>query len=92
MAVTVITQEELDSFKVDLLYAIELLLENKGSISSKRWLKTPEIIEKLGISQSKLQKLRNEGTFPYTKVSGMVFYDYEGILKVFEKNKMKSIL
>jgi hypothetical protein len=91
MAVSIITQEDLENFKIDLLKEIKFLLGEKGGVGSKKWLKTGELVEKLGISQSKIQKLRLEGIFPYSRVGGLIFYDYEAIMKVFEKNKIKNV-
>jgi hypothetical protein len=41
----------------------------------------------LGISPGTLQNLRVNGTLPYAKVGGVIYYAYEDILKVMEENK-----
>jgi hypothetical protein len=45
----------------------------------------------LGISPGTLQNLRVNGTLPYTKVGGVVYYAYEDILKVIERNQKNKL-
>jgi hypothetical protein len=45
----------------------------------------------LGISPGTLQTLRINGTIPYTKVGGIIFYDKKDIQKIMEDN-MKNKL
>ena len=68
----------------------EQLLQNQSGHVSKKWLKSPEVKELLGISSGTLQNLRINGTLPYTKVGGVLYYDYEEIMTVMEKNKIHN--
>lgn len=88
MAATIITTEDLREFKMELLDDIKKLLNNQSSPIVKKWLKSPEVRELLGISPGTLQNLRINGTLPYTKVGGVLYYDYQEIMKVLEKNKV----
>lgn len=90
MAATIITTEDLREFKMELLDGIKELLNNQTGHISKRWLKSPEVRELLGISPGTLQNLRINGTLPYTKVGGVLYYDYEEILKVMEENRIHN--
>ncbi|MBO0356192.1 MULTISPECIES: helix-turn-helix domain-containing protein [Flagellimonas] len=90
MAETIITTEDLQEFKLELLDNIKELLGNHSGHSYKRWLKSPEVKELLGISSGTLQNLRINGTLPYTKVGGVLYYDYEEIISVMEKNKIHN--
>ncbi|TGV03352.1 helix-turn-helix domain-containing protein [Flavivirga rizhaonensis] len=90
MAATIITTEDLREFKMELLDDIKELLNNQSGHISKRWLKSPEIRKLLGISPGTLQNLRINGTLPYTKVGGVLYYDYEEIMKVMEENKIHN--
>lgn len=90
MAATIITTEDLWEFKMELLDGIKELLNNQTGHASKRWLKSPEVKELLGISSGTLQNLRINGTLPYTKVGGVLYYDYEEILNVMEQNKIHN--
>ena len=90
MAATIITTEDLREFKMELLDGIKELLNNQTGHTSKRWLKSPEVRELLGISPGTLQNLRINGTLPYTKVGGVLYYDYKEILNVMEQNKIHN--
>jgi len=90
MAATIITMEDLREFKMELLDGIKELLNNQTGNTSKRWLKSPEVRELLGISPGTLQNLRINGTLPYTKVGGIVYYDQEEIMEVMEKNRIHN--
>jgi len=82
--------EDLREFKMELLDGIKELLNNQTGHTSKRWLKSPEVRELLGISPGTLQNLRINGTLPYTKVGGIVYYDQEEIMEVMEKNRIHN--
>ncbi|MFD0991136.1 helix-turn-helix domain-containing protein [Mariniflexile jejuense] len=88
MAATIITTEDLQEFKMELLDDIKKLLNNQSGQVAKKWLKSPEVRDLLGISPGTLQNLRINGTLPYTKIGGVLYYDYQEIVKVFEKNKI----
>jgi len=90
MAATIITTEDLREFKMELLDEIKQLLNNQSGHTFKKWLKSPEVKELLGISSGTLQNLRINGTLPYTKVGGVLYYDYEEIMNVMEKNKIHN--
>jgi hypothetical protein len=87
-----LTTEDLREFKTELLDEIaKLLLEIKGE-PSKKWLKSPEVRELLGISPGTLQNLRVNGTLPYMKVGGVIFYDFDDIRKMLEENRSQNNL
>ena len=88
MAATIITTEELREFKMELLDEIKEILQQSSGIAIKRWLKSPEVRELLGISPGTLQNLRINGTLAYTKVGGTLYYDYQEIMNVMEMNRM----
>ena len=90
MAATIITTEDLREFKMELLDDIKELLNTQSGHITKRWLKSPEVRELLSISHGTLQNLRINGTLPYTKVGGVLYYDYEEIMSVMEKNKIHN--
>ena len=90
MPATIITTEDLREFKMELLDDIKELLNNQSGSITKRWLKSPKVRELLSISHGTLQNLRINGTLPYTKVGGVLYYDYEEIMSVMEKNKIHN--
>lgn len=97
MATEIITMDDLENFKSSLLEDIkEVLLENQKITSSEKreenvWLKSYQIQRMLGISPGTLQNLRINGTLPYTKVGGVIFYDRRELIKVMEMNKRNSL-
>lgn len=90
MGATIITSEDLMEFKLELLEDIKQLLQNQSGHSSKKWLKSPEVRELLGVSPGTLQNLRINSTLPYTKIGGVLYYDYQEIIQVLEKNKIHN--
>ena len=88
MAATIITTEDLYEFKMELLEEIKQLFHQQSGNVTKKWLKSPEVRELLGISPGTLQNLRINGTLPYTKVGGVLYYDYQEIMQVLEKNRV----
>jgi hypothetical protein len=85
MAVNILTNEDLQHFK------LELFAELKGMFTTtkeqpKRWLKSEEVKKILKVSPGTLQTLRINGTLQYTKIGGIIYYDFEHIQKTMEKN------
>lgn len=76
--------------KRDLLNFGNLLLsEIKNSTTTettnKKWLKSAEVRELLKISPGTLQNLRINGTLKYKRIGGIIYYNYEDIIKMLEK-------
>lgn len=92
MSATIITTEDLLEFKMELLDDIKELLKNQSGQVTKKWLKSPEVRELLSVSPGTLQNLRINGTLPYTKVGGIIYYDYQEIVQVMENNKIHNKL
>ncbi|NDV17670.1 helix-turn-helix domain-containing protein [Muricauda sp. TY007] len=90
MGATIITSEDLMEFKVELLEDIKELLQNHNDTTAKKWLKSNEVRELLGISPGTLQNLRINGTLPYTKIGGVLYYDQREIMEVLERNKVNK--
>lgn len=90
MAATIITKEDLHEFKLELLDDIKRLLNANSSHKTKKWLKSLEVRELLGISPGTLQNLRINGTLPYTRIGGVLYYDYEEILKILDANRIDN--
>jgi hypothetical protein len=90
MAANIITTEDLMDFKLELLSSIKEMLSSQSGVQIKKWLRSQEVRELLSISPGTLQNLRINGTLPYTKVGGVIYYDYEEIIKVLEQNKIHN--
>jgi len=90
MAATIITTEDFQEFKMELLDEIKQLLQNQSGQNPKKWLKSPEVRELLGISPGTLQNLRINGTLPYSKIGGVLYYDYQEIAQILEQNRIHN--
>ena len=64
------------------------LVKNLDTARGKKYLKSPEVREMLQISPGTLQNLRINGTLPYTKVGGVIYYAYEDIIKMLHQNRV----
>ncbi|WP_421803946.1 helix-turn-helix domain-containing protein [Flagellimonas sp.] len=90
MGATILTTEDLMEFKLELLEDIKELLQNQSGQQGKKWLKSNEVRELLGISPGTLQNLRINGTLPYTKIGGVLYYEYHEIMELLERNKVQN--
>ncbi|MDB5122350.1 MAG: helix-turn-helix protein [Mucilaginibacter sp.] len=81
MAAEIITKEDLQEFGNNLLNQIKGLL-GQSFEEPKKWLKTYQVKNLLKISDNTLQTLRDNGTIPFTKLGGILYYSYEDIKKV----------
>ncbi|SFB96387.1 Helix-turn-helix domain-containing protein [Flagellimonas taeanensis] len=90
MGATIITTEDLREFKMELLEDFKELLQKENGQVNKKWLKSNEVRELLGISPGTLQNLRINGTLPYTKIGGVLYYEYQEIMEVLERNKIHN--
>ena len=78
MSAEVITREDLQAFRIDLLNDIKALL-GKSTVQPKEWLKSAEVRMMLKISAGTLQTLRVKGKLHYSKVGGTYYYRYREI-------------
>lgn len=86
MSTTIATLEDLQSFKEEIIQEIQKMKTSSATANSKkRWIRNTELQELLGISSSSIQNLRNNGTLPFTKLSGTIYYDVEQIDKLLSK-------
>lgn len=83
----IITTDDLREFKTELLTEFRKMLKEHHGQPSKKWLKSYEVKKMLGISPGTLQNMRINGTIPFTKMGGILFYDSEDIRKILEDNK-----
>ena len=88
MPANIITTDDLRDFKLELLDDIKKLLSKQAQGKLKKYIKASELLEMLQISPGTLQNLRVNGTLPYTKVGGIIFYDSEEIQKVMDNNRV----
>lgn len=91
MSTSIITTDDLREFKMELLEEIKDLLTQKSGATMKKWLKSTDVMEALKISPGTLQNLRVNGTIPYTKIGGLIYYDASEIERVMEENRVRNL-
>lgn len=90
MPTSIITTDDLREFKMELLEDIKnLLSQQQAPISSKKYLKSAAVMDLLQVSPGTLQNLRVNGTLPYTKIGGIIYYDAAEIQKVMDDNRVQ---
>ena len=89
MAAEIITREDLQEFGERLLYQMKALLGGGSTEEQKKFLKSYQVKNLLKISDNTLQNLRQNGTIPFTKIGGILYYNYEDIMKVL-RGEVKS--
>ncbi|MCM4158459.1 helix-turn-helix domain-containing protein [Antarcticibacterium flavum] len=90
MPTTIITTDDLREFKMELLEEIKSILAKQTSGTLKRYLKSSDVMDLLQVSPGTLQNLRINGTLPYTKIGGIIYYDAEEIQKVMTANRVQN--
>ena len=93
MNIEILTKQDLQEFKTELLAEIAKLMKVKiATPNGKEWIKSYEVRKLLGISPGKLQNMRINGTIAYTQIGGLMFYKHEDIIKMMEANKKQKPL
>jgi excisionase family DNA binding protein len=88
MAVNILTFEDLQKFKMELLAELKGLINNSTPSTQKKWLKSYEVRQMLGISRGTLQNLNTNGSLPATRIGGLLFFNYDDIQKLMQGKKM----
>ena len=82
-----VTAEDLENFKADMLEAIRKMIKSDQGLPAKKWLKSSEVRKMLDISPGKLHMLRASRKLAFMRLGGVIYYDREDIIKMFENNK-----
>lgn len=83
VTLSLLTKEDLQDFKKELLQEITNLFENKNAVQ-KQWLRTSEVKKLLNVSSGTLQNHRINGTLTYKKLGGSLYYSYDEIQKLMQ--------
>lgn len=89
MPTQIITTDDLREFKLEFMDHLNQLFSSQAKIlpEQKRFLKSAEVMSLLDMSPSTLQNLRITRALTYSKIGGTIYYDWEDIVKLMEKNK-----
>ena len=87
MTANIVTIEDLENFRQSLLADLQKILSQKQGPPTNKWLKSHQVRRLLTLSPGTLQNLRVNGTLPFTKIGGVIFYDYDDIQRMMEEYK-----
>ncbi|MBZ9632215.1 helix-turn-helix domain-containing protein [Salegentibacter sp. LM13S] len=90
MPVTVLTTEDLMEFKLELFEELKQLLSDHLKGNLRRYMRSTEVMKFLHISAGTLQNMRINGTLPYTKIGGTIYYDTEDLQRVMQKYRVDN--
>ena len=83
MSAEIITKEDLQLFKEDLLKEIKLLIQKPENLNIE-WLRTRQVRQMLSISPNTLQGLRISGKLRSTKVGSIHYYRATEVRRLLE--------
>lgn len=85
MAIEVVTKEDLQEFRIELLNDVEKIFKKIVRPDPvKPWLRSKEVRKILNVSAGTLQNLRISGKVRSTKVGNLHYYKREDIERLFE--------
>jgi hypothetical protein len=85
MNIDIVTKQDLEDFKRDLLNELQKMLSPQ--LKQTKWLKSAQVREILGCSASTLQTMRINGIIRYSKVLGTMYYPYDSVMQILEGPK-----
>lgn len=86
MATEIITKEDLQTFKEELLQEIKQII-GKNEKPDHEWLRSSQVMKMLNISPNTLQALRVSGKLNFTKVGSIFFYRLDQLRKLLDGDK-----
>ncbi|SNY99529.1 helix-turn-helix domain-containing protein [Flagellimonas pacifica] len=89
MGASVVTTEDLMDFRKKLLEEFKDLMMEHTHPVPKTWLRSADVMDRLGISHGTLQKLRSKKVIPSYKIEGILFYDAIEIDAILMSNKVQ---
>lgn len=85
MKLDILTKDDLDLFRKQLLADIEELISKSAQTNEKPWLRSSEVKELLGISSGTLMNLRVKGILKASKIEGLYLYSLADIKKMLDE-------
>jgi hypothetical protein len=87
MALELLTTGDFEEFKKQLLEELKELIAPLFRQLQPRVLKTGDVCKLLRASPGTVQNLRNNGTLPFKKIGGTIYYNYEDIERLLNRKK-----
>ena len=94
MSIEIMTKTDFNDFKLELKELILRIL-NSSQPFKKDILSNEELMELLNVSSSTLRKYRVTGKLTYSKVDGLIYYEYKDIqnfIRSFKTNTLSKKL
>jgi hypothetical protein len=88
MNIELLTRDDFMNLKVELINEIKSIIQPKKE--AKEWLKSADVMSILNCSPGTLQNLRVNGTLPFTKMGGTIYYAYTDVMNVLNGNKRNA--
>jgi len=85
MPLELLTTSDLIDFRAQLLKEFKQLLSQQNDSNPGRLLKSREVRAMLRISPGTLQNLRRNKTLQFTKIGGLIYYEYHEIQKLMKR-------
>ena len=79
---TTITKDDLKTLKQEIVNEIKGILNPQSTTTE--FLRSSQVKQLLGCSDSKLETMRKNGSLTYTKIGGSVYYNQKDISKLFQ--------
>ena len=79
------TKQDLLNLEERIVNKMTTLLKIKPQ--EQQFLKSADVRKMLGLSAGTLQTLRINGSLPYTKLNGTLYYSYDEVIEALNKNK-----
>lgn len=86
MNIEIITKQDLEKLKDDLLHELTELLKNGDHASEREYLRSKEVRKILGVSNGTLSNMRVKGLLHPTKIEGVYYYKFSEIKKLLSGN------
>ena len=83
----IVTIGDLELFKKSLVDELKLLVQSVTGSGEKKWLRSSEVREMLGISAGTLQNFRINRLLPFTRINKLIFYKPEDVEKLLSQKK-----
>lgn len=83
----IVTIGDLELFRESLVDELKLLVQSVAGSGEKKWLRSSEVREMLGISAGTLQNFRINRLLPFTRINKLIFYKPEDVEKLLSQKK-----
>lgn len=79
MAIEVVTKEDLQAFRLQLLSDFRQMFATSEAKPQKQWLKNGDVRKLLNVSSNTVQRLRISGKLKSSKIGGVHYYRLEDV-------------